>query len=363
MRILHIIDHLGFGGAQIVTKSILEGSNSENVFLYALRESENQIIIQHKNVYTARSSSKCYIKSFFKLARFIRDNNITILHCHLAKSNALGFLLKKIFFKHIKLLFHEHGKIVRSDKTNRSSFVYKSLVRMAKKEVNLFIAISNMIKKELIEKACVEPDKIVVLYNFVDPRRFHIREELDRRQFGFEKEDYLVGFAGRIIKRKGWEEFIRSAYLLKSRGCQIGVVIAGEGPEKTKMLTLLKELNITNCVKYLGFLPDMNPFYNLIDCLVIPSHWEPMGLVAIEAQACGVPVIASNIEGLNEMITDGENGLLFERANERDLAEKIELVQKDRTLRDELISNGLRTVKKYSLDEYIRSLETIYQKV
>ena len=87
---------------------------------------------------------------------------------------------------------------------------------------------------------------------------------------------------------------------------------------------------------------------------------KPIGITEIEAQAFSVPVIASDVGALNELIKNDENGLLFEFANEKDLAEKIEWMEKDKDLRGRLIENGLYSVKSYSLEEYIRSLGKIY---
>ena len=87
---------------------------------------------------------------------------------------------------------------------------------------------------------------------------------------------------------------------------------------------------------------------------------RPIEITEIPAQAFSVPVIASNVGTLNEFIKNEENGLLFEFANEKDLAEKMEWIEKDKDLRERLIKNGLYSVKRYSLEKYIRSLEKNY---
>ncbi len=101
----------------------------------------------------------------------------------------------------------------------------------------------------------------------------------------------------------------------------------------------------------------------MIDCFAMPSHWEPLGITEIEAQACSIPIIASDVEGLNEVVSNKKNGLLFKPKDEKDLAEKIELMEKNKELRERLIKNGLHSVKRYSLEEYILSLEKIYEAV
>ena len=357
MRVLHIIDHLGLGGAQMIAKGIMEGFESENSFLYALRRRDNQLSISHGNVYIAKTSSKYSIKSFFELVSFIRRNNIEILHCHLGKSIVYGIVLKKLFFKKIKLVVHEHGRIFEDE------FFYNLFLRMLKGSIERFIVISEATSKKLATGCGVDDSKMRLLYNFVDLENFHVEKETGKVKSKAERNEFLVGFAGRLITRKGWEEFVRAASLISNQDSRIRFLIVGDGSDTNKMLELISQLNISDRIDYMGFVSDMQSFYKDIGCLVVPSHWEPLGLVAIEAQACGVPVIASNTEALNEIINHEENGLLFEVRNENDLAAKIETIYKDRDLRQRLIANGLRSVEKYSLKHYVKLLHTIYEEL
>jgi glycosyltransferase involved in cell wall biosynthesis len=336
-------------------KGIMEGSKNENMFLYVLRRSINETAIQHRNIYITDSRNKYKVKSLLELVRVIRDNDIRILHCHLTKSFCFGFLLKKIFFKDIVLIFHEHGNIFVN------GYCYNLFLKTIRSTIDLFIAVSNAVKVKLAEGAGIDEKKIKVLYNFVDLNKFHVDKKQEKEKLKFDDKNYFVGFAGRLVKRKGWEEFIKAAYLLRDKYPRTGFFVAGDGPDKSRVLKLIEELSIKDSVKYLGFVPDMNYFYNLMDCLVIPSHWEPLGLVGIEANACGVPVIAANVDGLRELINDRENGLLFQPKNEHDLAEKIQIIIEDRDLRHKLISNGLCKVKSFSQSEYIRTLMEIYK--
>ena len=101
-------------------------------------------------------------------------------------------------------------------------------------------------------------------------------------------------------------------------------------------------------------------FYLMSDCFVVPSHWEPQGLVELEAQALEVPIIAADVEALNEIITDNFDGLLFNIASAEELANKIESLESDIQLREKLIKNGIENVKKYSINNYIKQLDNLY---
>jgi len=356
IKVLQIIDHLGLGGAQIVAKGIFEAFQDEAMSLYALRSTPNQMLIDNENVRIADTQNKYDVKSFFQAAKLIKSTGAETLHCHLEKATALGILLKTTLCRKTKLIVHEHGRVFE----NRGC--YNPMLRLFKNVVDTFIAVSHATKQKLIENAGIEPGKIAVLHNFVDVQRFQ-RSSKDRSSKPAEKDSFVVGFAGRLIKRKGWEELLRAASLLKDTAPQIHFLIAGDGPDRKKLLPLMKKLDVGACVEYIGLVSDMVKFYNSLDCLVIPSLWEPMGIVAIEAQACGVPVIASDTGGLAEVVTNGENGLLFENRNVEDLVNKINLINKNKLLRRKITETAEQTVKKYSLANYTNALRSIYKEL
>lgn len=370
MKILHIVDSMGFGGAQIVVKGIFE-SQKENsdIFLFSLRKREINIDIKHKNIYIYTSKSKYSFRPIKKLKEIIKKEQIDVLHCHLPRSQVFGWILKKYYFPDIKLIFHEHGRILGSEGRGIKIFleqqIFYQFTIFSRNYVDLYIAVSRAIEHRLIEKTKVPQNKIQVLYNFVDLEKFN-RESIawdiqkEREKIGIKEGCFVVGFAGRLVERKGWREFLGAAKLILSTNQNFKFVIAGDGPQKIKMLKLMESLNVGNNVLYLGYISNMVWFYPLLNCFVIPSHWEPMGLTEIEAQAMGIPVIASDKEGLNEIIIDGENGLLFKVKDVNDLAKKINMLKNDIELRLQLIRNGINNIKKYSLASYIQALKNLY---
>lgn len=360
MKILHIIDHMSVGGAQSIIKGIFENEKSnENIFCYSLRTNKTVVEVDHLNVYSHTGYSNLNIKSLFELRTLVYDQNIDVLHCHLAKSMLYGYVLKLLFFKNIKLIFHEHGRIFQNQKW------YKLVIGKTQDKVDLYIAVSEATKKQLIENAGIKESKIEVLYNFVDLKYFDSQKvEINRldegEKLGFNNRDFILGFAGRHIERKGCRDLICAIGKLKHFK-NIKLLIAGDGPKKEEYMKLVNKLGVERNIFLLGYVPDIRWLYSIIDCFVVPSHWEPLGIVALEAHAMGVPVIAANVEGLNEIISDKKTGLLFESKNEKDLAEKIMFLHDDKAmLTDNIIKNGLRSVQKYSLENYSINLGGIY---
>ncbi len=361
MKVLHIIDSLGLGGAQTVVKGIFEAQKeNEDIFLFALRKRDITTEIKHKNVCIFDSRSRYSFAPIFALRKLIQKEKIDIIQCHLYRSNVFGIILKTIWFPHVKLIVHEHGGIFED------GMLYRLILNLNQKKVDCFIAISKSVQKALMRYAHVNESKITLLYNFVDLNTFSSKNVswhigVERTKLGISSENFIVGFAGRLVERKGWREFVEAARLLSQRNENISFLIAGEGEQKKELLALITKYALENKVIYLGHVSNMVWFYSLLDCFVVPSHWEPMGLTGIEAQAMEVPIIASNVDGLNEIVKNNENGILFDSTNFLDLSLKIKKLSTDSLLRKRLSLNAFGGVGLRSLNKYIKDLKYLYE--
>jgi len=358
-KVTHIISTPSLGGAQILLRDIVR--HNKNQYIYCLRKDKTNIFEAQSNVfyYNSYNYYKFNLFILIDICRIVKRYNFEILHLHLGKPLIYACLLK-LLNPNLKLVNHEHGEIF----LNR--FLYTTILRLFQSKIDIFIAVSKLTKQKLSENAGITDNKIKVLYNFVDFKKFHPEsvkkndKTKQREKLGIEKNDFVVGFAGRLVNRKGWMEFVKSAKILSCEKIKLKFLIVGDGPEKQKLIDLINELSLKNYVLYIGYIPDIRLFYSLLDCFIIPSHWEPMGITELEAQAMGIPVIASDVEGLNEIIHDKHNGLLFKSKDEDDLVEKIKLIYNDGKLRKRLIENGFEDIKKYSIYEYLEQLDKIY---
>jgi glycosyltransferase involved in cell wall biosynthesis len=138
------------------------------------------------------------------------------------------------------------------------------------------------------------------------------------------------------------------------------VLLAGTGPDKKKLEKIIemKSDSLVN-IKYIGYISNMREFYAGVDCFVIPSRAEAFGLTALEAQAAGVPVVASDIPGLNEVINWG-NALLFPVKNSTLLACQINALEHSKALRTRLIKNGYANIKRFEKDIILEKLNQLY---
>ena len=131
-RVLHIIDSMGLWWAQTVAKWIFEWQkDNSNIYIYALRKRDINIEIDHSNVFSDDSKNK-FNFPILKLRKFIIENNIEVLHCHLAKSQIMWWILKTVFFPSIHLVFHEHGQVFEAGK------IYPFIMKLFNRNTDYF---------------------------------------------------------------------------------------------------------------------------------------------------------------------------------------------------------------------------------
>ncbi|MBU0577666.1 glycosyltransferase family 4 protein [Patescibacteria group bacterium] len=359
MKTLHIIDHFNIGGAQTIIKSIFDAQkDNKDIYCYSLRALlKTNKKVSHPNFFSCKSHSKFSLSTFFELKKIIKENNISVLHCHLRKGFLFGWLMKKLFFKNIKLIMHEHSCILGKSK------LYKYFLKLIRKDADLFIAVSESVKKALIEKANIRPEKIVVLPNFADLSKFNF-DNVDqanvakiKSELALKGGELIIGFIGRLTPQKNCQALIRAIPLLNIDNFK--VLIIGSGQMRRELTDLITSLNLTDKVIFLGHRGDIVDLLSIMDVCVLPSKWEGSPMIFYEAAAMGVPVVGSNVDGINEFIAHGKNGLLFEYNNLNDLTANITKLSTDKNLRGSIKLNLKNDLTKHSLKNYLKKLKQI----
>ncbi|MDD4902451.1 MAG: glycosyltransferase [Patescibacteria group bacterium] len=287
------------------------------------------------------------IFDFFKIVGFIRAFSPDIVQTHLFGADFYGRLAAKL--AGVKRIISTEQNLNWNENWLKKIAKYWT----AKLAVKI-VAASGAIKKYLIDQEGVEAGKIEVIYNGVEIEKF-----LNNSR-AYEATSPVVGTIGRLTRQKGFD------YLLKSVANipEIEVLIAGEGEERESLLQGIKELGLERRVKLVGVRKDVAGFLNSLDIFVLPSRWEGFGIVILEAGLSGLPVIASGVDGILEIISDNEDGLLFAPGNSEDLAAKLKKLLSDPAERARLGKNLQRKVAdKFDIKKTVKQYEELYQKI
>ena len=210
-------------------------------------------------------------------------------------------------------------------------------------------------------------DKIVVIPNGININEFDIgysREEC-RVRLALPLDDEIILFLGGLDPHKGPDVLLRAMSEILKNIPEAKLVFVGDGVMRKELERLCKRLGVEKYVTFAGFVGDTFKkalFYRAADVFVLPSTGpELFGNVNLEAMACSVPIVASNVGGIPDVIKDGENGLLVPPSDSEALADKIIYLLENEDVREKMGKNGRKKVEDYSWDRMAEMVEKVYE--
>lgn len=226
-----------------------------------------------------------------------RDNTFDLIHAHDWLAYPAGIKAKAISGK--PLVIHVHATDFDRSGGNVNPKVY-AIEREGMEAADMIIAVSNLTRTTIIEKYGIHPDKVVTVYNAVEPVELDEKKTLKKGV-----NDKIVTFLGRITMQKGPEYFVEAAHKVLQRTQNVRFVMAGSGDMMDQMIRRAAELKITDRFHFTGFLKgdDVFRMFKLSDVYVMPSVSEPFGISPLEAMQSDVPVIISKQSGVSEILT------------------------------------------------------------
>ncbi|KKS74216.1 MAG: Glycosyl transferase, group 1 [Candidatus Azambacteria bacterium GW2011_GWB1_42_72] len=233
---------------------------------------------------------------------------------------------------------------------------------------DLIITNSEFDRQLAIKNNIIKPEKIIVIYNSLDFDNLNFLPKKEARKFIASKinnsqfiipDSILVGAIANLYKNKGLIYLIFA--MAKISDNHINAVIIGDGPEREILKKLIKKNNLENKITLIGYVPDAYKYLKAFDAFVLPSVKEGQPWTILEAMAAEVPIVATNIAGIPEMIENEKSGLLVEPADSEALASAIEKMLTHPDMTQEYSQNAQTTVKeKFSLVDMIRKNEELF---
>ncbi|WP_170034642.1 glycosyltransferase family 4 protein [Nonlabens xylanidelens] len=272
-----------------------------------------------------------------------------VVHAHLFPT--LYWVVLANYFNKVKIVFTEHS----TDNTRRKYFLLKIIDRFIYGRLNKIICISNAVFKNLIKHLGAKfKAKTSIIFNGVDVEKIVDYETATRNELGLDKEAVILVQIANFRKAKNQQVLLEALCLLPKK---FNVIFIGEGPRLEILRQESKRLGVEQQVLFLGALDNPIPILKLADIKIVASNYEGFGIAAVEAMANGIPVIASNVDGLNEVVSD--SGLLFDNTSQ-DLTACINKIIDDRSLYDLLVKRGLDRAKFFSIKNMVESNKKIY---
>jgi glycosyltransferase involved in cell wall biosynthesis len=225
------------------------------------------------------------------------------------------------------------------------------------------IAVSQAVKRFLIDAGISKPDKVVVIHNGITPLSRKISEaEIKefRDKYRLASDDIVIGTIGSFNAAKDTATLIRAVAKMVKKWPKIKLVLVGRGPLKFKLMGLAKKLGLEERVVFTGALENVLPALGSFKVFVLPSLSEAFGITLLEAMKVGVPIVATKVGGIPEIITHNHNGLLVEPKDPKKLAGVLMKLLNDKKLQHKLVSNHAKNLEQFSADKMIKQTEQVY---
>lgn len=298
-----------------------------------------------------------------KMVEVVRFEKLDILHAHYAIPHATSAVLAKQILQNeadIKIVTTLHGTDITLVGLEPS---FEPLMKFSIESSDGVTAVSKFLRNETIQNYDVKKE-IEVIENFIDTDIFRPVDAKNlRRLIAPNGEKVLIHVSNfRAVKRV--QDGIRAFKVLLDKGIKAKFLFVGDGPDRSECQALARELGVAQHVRFLGKQSELAALLAASDLFVIPSGNESFGLSALEAMACGVPVLSSDVGGLPEVNVDGETGYVVPMGNIESLADRMAELLQNEPLRKQMGDAALiRATTLFSIDNLIPRYEALYERV
>ena len=292
--------------------------------------------------------------------KLLKKYKFDLIHTHGYRANVLGVILSKVMG--LPVVSTCHGFI----SNNMNLALYNKLDRLALRCAHKIIAVSDGIKNELIRSG-IHESQLLMIPNAVEVNSnngsFTQNRRNKRQQLNITEKEFVVGYVGRLSEEKGVKYLIEAISMLHDLDLPVRVIIIGEGPQRKELEALVKKATIEDRIYFTGFQSDIESWLPAIDVFVLPSLTEGTPMSLLEAMAEGIPVVASSVGGVPQVIDSGVNGILVSPGKSAEINTVIQLLYKREPLRRKITEAAQETIKsKYGIKDWIGKIENVYLK-
>lgn len=300
-----------------------------------------------------RSKGTDYFASM-KVAAVFRKLKPDVIHTHNTQPFIEGTIAAVM--TGVKRVIHTDHARIFPDKRR-----YMLMEWLLSHFVEKVVGVSEHTTKSLNKYEHISEKKLTTIVNGIEYESISVNIELKKKTLSLPSNCLVIGAAVRLSEQKGLHYVIEVLPDLIKNYPHIEMVIAGDGPLRMQLQVRAKELKIDKKVHFIGPRLDVLELLQVFDIYVLPSLWEGLPMIILEAMASGCPVIATDVGGVREAIVDNETGILVEPGNKKALYEAIEKLVTDKDLRKKLgVNSRQRFNEKFTADIMVKKYEALY---
>lgn len=357
LRVCHVDPELGFSGGEVQVFLLMEG--------LCARGHENLVMCQPQSRIEEEARARGFETAAVKMRsdldflgartakRVLAGSEVDLVHLHTGRATWLGGLAAHWCKKPAITTRRMDRRVKRGWRTRK---IYAELVSRA-------VAISGPVA-DCLREGGVPEEMIRIIHSSIDPAALvptKSRTEA-RRALGLDPDRPVIASLVSLVHRKGIDVLIEA--LARMQRADALAIVAGDGPERARLEELCAARGVSDRVRFPGRITDKQGLLAAADLYCLPSRAEGLGVSALEAMACGLPVVASRVGGLAEAVVDGECGLLVEPEDADALAAALDTVLEDPDLARRLGEGGrARVAASYTAERMVERYEDLYREV
>lgn len=368
IKVAQIITKLELGGAQKTTLSLLRHLDRKRYCPYLITApggylKEEASSISQLNIFFVDTLLRDInifkdLVSFFKIRKYLKQQGINIVHTHSSKAGIIGRWAARC--AGVKLIFHTvHGWPFYIEAKTALKLAYKVLEKITALITTRLVVVSDKDLKEGLRTVNKSRDKYIKI-----PYGIEIKDFTVKMDSGSRGKVVKVGFIACYKPQKAPMDFLKVVKKIAGAEKDIEFISAGDGALKPEVMREAAKLGLDKRIQFLGWQPDIAAVLEKLDIILLTSHWEGLPVVIIESLALGIPVVATEVGGVPELVTDGVNGFLAAKGDWEKLAKDLLLLSADKEKRLQFSRQSRKRFKEEFNIGYMKNrIESLYQRV
>lgn len=385
-KILYLITQTKWGGAQ---KYVLElaqhfAKNNEVHIAYGETNDVNHKFITQAKKYNIKTipvhklvrqiDAKKDLPVISEIVKILNQNNYQLVHLNSSKAGFIGSLATKSYNLNplntmVRVVYTAHGFVFNEPLGAYAKMLYKFSEIASTSMQHVVIAVSKFDQASAIQNKICSPHKIITIHNGIDPNDYHFLEKYQAREkLKLDPKKKHFGTIASFYTTKGHRYLVEAIHILKTKNSPLlkeySWTLIGSGPESADIAKQIAKYNLNEYIKIIPAQDNDWQYLKAFDCFILPSVKEGLPYTLLEAGLAQIPIIASTVGGVAEIITDEQTGLLVAAANPPALNEAMLKIATAPDLAQKLAQNNYQNIKtNFSLSKTLQETEELYAKL
>lgn len=336
-----------YGGAEKVIHNIKEYS-SYKIYLGLINDTKfYEQEKNYKNILILEKNKKYIFKNINKLYKFVRENNIDVIHCHGVFAEIIGVIIKVLSGKKLITTIHSRADFDTENFFKGKTYLFiQKVLKIFNKN---YIVVSDELEK------LFSSSKTIKLYNGIPQIK-----EVEKCESN--KGEINIISVGRLSPVKAHDNLIDAIKNLKNKNIKINCTIIGDGELRGKLQCKVNNLGLNDYIEFKGFIDDIGIHLNKADCIIMHSNMEGMPIILLEAMSCKTAIITNTVGGIKNILSERDFIKLKSNKSEDIEAGIVNFIESNDEFKREIVNNAYENfLKNFSIETFITNQDKIYR--